>query len=187
MAFVAAALIFRSGPHAGRRVDLETDVMLGRVDADIAIEDAEVSRRHALIRVNGPAFVLEDLGSQNGTLLDGRPVMGPAVLHDGARIRVGQTELAFEVASSVNTGLEAQATRLSATPATRLTATPIETRSAQPRQPAPTVNAPPSFQASRPRGRHAVASRQTGMVVFTFGTIIATSAALVVYFWQHTA
>jgi pSer/pThr/pTyr-binding forkhead associated (FHA) protein len=48
-----------------------------------------VSRRHARIVVGEHAVVLEDLGSKNGTSLDGEPVTQGVTLHDGNRIQVG--------------------------------------------------------------------------------------------------
>jgi hypothetical protein len=67
-------------------------------DVDVVIDDPGVSRRHAEIRVttDGPRLVahLRDLGSTNGTFIDGNRVTG-AVLHDGNRITMGRTRLTF--------------------------------------------------------------------------------------------
>lgn len=73
--------------------------VVGRgADVDIVIDDPGVSRRHAEIRVttDGPRLVahLRDLGSTNGTFVDGNRVTG-AVLHDGNGITMGRTRLVF--------------------------------------------------------------------------------------------
>ena len=68
--------------------------VLGRgTDVDLRVDDAGVSRRHAEIRT-GERTLLIDLGSTNGTTLDGKAV-ARAELHDGARIGLGETVLVF--------------------------------------------------------------------------------------------
>jgi len=62
----------REGPLAGQRVRVETQLVIGRVDADITLDDPLVSRRHAVIRPSGDALEVEDLGSLNGTWVNGR-------------------------------------------------------------------------------------------------------------------
>ena len=72
------------------------DLVLGRrEDADIQIGDDGVSRTHASLRVEGEGAILRDLGSANGTYVDGRRVPD-AEIRDGARIQVGaHTTLKF--------------------------------------------------------------------------------------------
>lgn len=66
-------------------------LVIGRApDADITIRDDTLSRRHACVRRSEVGHVLEDLGSTNGTFLDGEPVQGPTPLPDGARIHLGK-------------------------------------------------------------------------------------------------
>ncbi|WP_344609769.1 FHA domain-containing protein, partial [Sporichthya brevicatena] len=70
--------------------------VLGRgTQVDLRIDDAGVSRRHAEIQL-GDAPMLVDLGSTNGTTLDGAPV-GRVELTDGARIGMGDTVLVFRL------------------------------------------------------------------------------------------
>ncbi|MBA3743941.1 DUF3662 and FHA domain-containing protein [Sporichthya sp.] len=70
--------------------------VLGRgTQVDLRVDDAGVSRRHAEIQL-GDAPMLVDLGSTNGTLLNGDPV-GRAELVDGARIGLGDTVLVFRL------------------------------------------------------------------------------------------
>jgi len=70
--------------------------LIGRsTDSVVAIDSSKVSRRHTRIRVAGAQATLEDLGSKNGTYLEGRRVDGPVVLSDGDQISVGSTVLTF--------------------------------------------------------------------------------------------
>ncbi len=85
-------VIVRGGP-SGARFDLREDAIIGRVDAGILLDDDEVSRYHAIVRVGDGGADITDLGSTNGTFVDGRRLAGRAQLVDGSLIRVGQTEL----------------------------------------------------------------------------------------------
>ena len=80
---------------AGRQIALlEGENILGRErDATAWIDVYSVSRRHARIVVSGDRATLEDLGSKNGTFLDGEAVTRPAVLSDGNRLRIGTVEM----------------------------------------------------------------------------------------------
>jgi DNA-binding winged helix-turn-helix (wHTH) protein len=70
--------------------------LLGRNEgAAINLDAASVSRRHARIMVEGLRATLEDLGSKNGTRLNGERVRGPRELHDGDAVRVGEVQLLF--------------------------------------------------------------------------------------------
>jgi DNA-binding winged helix-turn-helix (wHTH) protein len=68
--------------------------VLGREREAVAwIDVHSVSRRHARIVISGARATLEDLGSKNGTFLQGRAVTEPSVLNDGDRVRIGTVEL----------------------------------------------------------------------------------------------
>ncbi len=85
------------GLRAGAAYDLTHGAVLGRgADADIVLEDSFSSSRHARLIPQGDAVVLEDLGSTNGTYLNDEPLGGPQPLHDGDRIRIGDSEFSFE-------------------------------------------------------------------------------------------
>lgn len=72
--------------------------VLGRSnDAAIYVDDVGVSRHHARITVGDHGAALEDLGSKNGTVLNGRIIDGPTELTDGALIVLGTTGLKFRV------------------------------------------------------------------------------------------
>ena len=85
-----------SGLRSGAEFDLAYGVTLGRGDsADIRIEDPFASSRHARIDRQGDVLVIEDLNSTNGTYLNGEPLSGPAPLHPGDRIRIGDNEFSY--------------------------------------------------------------------------------------------
>ena len=80
----------------GSTYDITGGVVLGRGSGvDIHLEDTFASSRHARIVPEGSVLVLEDLGSTNGTFLNGEPLRGPQPLHPGDRIRIGDTEFSF--------------------------------------------------------------------------------------------
>jgi pSer/pThr/pTyr-binding forkhead associated (FHA) protein len=74
----------------------ERALVIGRAqECDITLDDPSVSRRHAEVRIEGDGFAITDLGSTNGTQLNGQRVQ-TARLAPGDRISIGQTELRFE-------------------------------------------------------------------------------------------
>ncbi len=77
--------------------DLDRDnVTIGRDTAcSVTIDDPMMSREHVRIDLSGPEPILEDLHSRNGTVLNGRSLIGEAKLKDGDRIRLGTQELVF--------------------------------------------------------------------------------------------
>lgn len=82
-----------------REIDLrEGENVLGRDRNAVAwLDSASVSRRHARILVEGGAASIEDLGSRNGTLVNGRPVAGRVPLADGDEIVLGSVHVTFRV------------------------------------------------------------------------------------------
>jgi FHA domain-containing protein len=86
-----------AGLRAGSAYDLSDGALLGRGDsADIRLEDTFASTSHARLIPQGEVMVLEDLGSTNGTYLNGEPLRGPQPLHVGDSIRIGDSEFTFE-------------------------------------------------------------------------------------------
>jgi sigma-B regulation protein RsbU (phosphoserine phosphatase) len=68
--------------------------VVGRTrESDITIVDAAISRRHAEVSLDGERVVLKDLGSLNGTLVNGAPLTGEIVLKPGDQVRFGQVTL----------------------------------------------------------------------------------------------
>jgi pSer/pThr/pTyr-binding forkhead associated (FHA) protein len=86
------------GHEEGMIYDLDGDLVLGRGDAaEIRLEDPFASSRHARIYEQGNSVVVEDLGSTNGTYLNEELLQTPRPLHPGDRVRIGDSEFAFEV------------------------------------------------------------------------------------------
>jgi hypothetical protein len=72
--------------------------VLGRSrQCDVVLDDANVSRRHAEIRPRGGAWVLTDLGSTNGSCLNGRRIDRPEMIEPGDEIEVGTSVIRFEL------------------------------------------------------------------------------------------
>jgi pSer/pThr/pTyr-binding forkhead associated (FHA) protein len=92
----SALLISHRGPGAGSRFLLDQDLTIaGRhPEADIFLDDVTVSRKHVQISRKSSAFKLEDLGSMNGTYVDGDRV-DTIDLADGAEVLIGKFRLTF--------------------------------------------------------------------------------------------
>src|SRR4051794_4634925 len=88
-----------SGPAAGTSKPLEGEVVIGRENADLTIVDGEMSRRHAAVRPASGGVVVEDLGSMNGTFVDGERISAAVTLTKSATIRVGKSEIALELSA----------------------------------------------------------------------------------------
>jgi pSer/pThr/pTyr-binding forkhead associated (FHA) protein len=88
----APVLIIHEGKMAGQRWLLDAEVLtIGRApDCDVSLVERPVSRYHARIRRLGDRFLIEDLGSKNGTFLNGNAVHGSAALQDGDEIDIAQ-------------------------------------------------------------------------------------------------
>ena|GEM_PF-1702354 len=72
-------------------------------ECDVALTaDDQTSRRHAEITISGPDAKLRDLGSSNGTRLNGAPLAGEAVLADGDVIGIGNTDLTIEISRPID-------------------------------------------------------------------------------------
>jgi pSer/pThr/pTyr-binding forkhead associated (FHA) protein len=85
-------LTVRTGPHEGMVFDLDKKTMiLGRDETnDIVLPDAEVSRRHSRLTLSPQGYVLEDLGSTNGTFVNAERLSGPHLLIPGDQIGLSQ-------------------------------------------------------------------------------------------------
>ena len=86
-----------TGPWLNKTYPLTGTVVIGRqAPAQVLVEDDSVSRRHAELEVTEEGVVLRDLGSANGTLLNGAAVAEEILLEPGDVLQVGMIELAFE-------------------------------------------------------------------------------------------
>jgi FHA domain len=84
------------GHTPGMEYDVGEGAVLGRGDqAEIRLEDPFASSRHARLIRQGGIVVIEDLGSTNGTYLNEELLSGPQPLHQGDRVRIGDSEFTY--------------------------------------------------------------------------------------------
>ena len=152
-------VVFTNGPLAGRQVEVTALLVLGREAADLAIDDPEVSRRHAGLRPAGDGLEIEDLGSLNGTWVNGTRIQGTVRLSAGDRVQLGATS--FEVPGQ---------------PARQTVASPRPTARLAERE----AFNPPAQRGTR--RRPTVATRRLTPTLLSFAVVIATAIALVLYF-----
>jgi predicted component of type VI protein secretion system len=107
------SLVVLSGSLEGQRIEILHEVTLGRDGADVEIDDDEVSRQHARVTVDGGGLRIEDLGSRNGTRVNGRRIEGVVSIANEALVKIGQTLMRAEVAveETPSGDLKSQATR----------------------------------------------------------------------------
>ena len=86
-----------SGPAAGETLELEPETVIGREGADLTIGDPELSRRHLLLRPVDEGVEVEDLGSLNGTFVNGSRIEGAVTLESDAKLRAGVTEIELAI------------------------------------------------------------------------------------------
>ncbi len=197
-----------SGPAAGRTVDVDEEVVIGREDSDLDIDDLELSRRHAVVRRFANRLQVEDLGSTNGTFVDGNRIAEPTLLGGGAEIKIGTTVLVVEGVLPVGTSELGDAqprnvTRVSPTLPAESAAAAAPAAAAASSPPAPPAAAPAPAATGTPLGaaptqalapfhpprvnrQRGLASRSWLPVALSFGTVIIVAIALVIYFSQHT-
>ncbi len=141
-------LLMRAGPNPGKVYELvKNELVIGRdINADIVINDSEVSRKHARLTMQSAGAVLEDLGSTNGTFVDGQRLMGPHILRLGEVVMLGENvSLVFEAA------FDADATMVSSAGAgpvpTYPSAGPYESGTPTYQAPPPQAYQTPAYQA----------------------------------------
>ena len=100
-------LTIQEGPDRGRTVEVSGESFtIGRGDAcDLVLQDDKVSRQHAALKsVPHGGVILSDLGSTNGTVVDGRRLEVPVLLHGGEELRVGDTVLSVSATAPSQPG-----------------------------------------------------------------------------------
>ena len=85
-------LVMRAGPNPGKAFTLsKNEIVIGRdVNADVVINTAEVSRRHSRLHLEAGVYIIEDLGSTNGTFINGQRLTTPVPLRSGDMIMLGE-------------------------------------------------------------------------------------------------
>jgi hypothetical protein len=101
-----------AGPSSGSELPIAQGItVIGRApaaapglrgEAYLILLDSDISRRHAELRRTGDVVMLTDLGSTNGTLVNGAPLRVPAALLPGDRVRIGSAELVYELSRAVS-------------------------------------------------------------------------------------
>src|SRR3954451_20193495 len=102
MPFNGPKLVVSAGPRAGEEFSLEdSEYVAGRAtDNPICIQDSSVSRKHIMLRRVGSGWTVSDLGSGNGTLVNGESITDETVLANGDVVTMGDTEVTFSDAAN---------------------------------------------------------------------------------------
>jgi len=157
-------LVMRSGPTPGKVYELlQDDLTIGRdISNAVVVNDPEVSRRHTRLRLQAGGYVVEDLGSTNGTFVNGQRLMGPHVLRPGEIIMLGEHigfayESPFDSGATVATGSGQDTFRNPQTPQTVVAPTPVDYQPAYEQQPQyqrPQYQPPyaPAYSGNVPQG-----------------------------------
>ena len=116
-----ASFLIKEGPLGGGRLEVEAQVVLGRGTADVVIDDPEISRRHALVRVVGGRVQIDDLDSMNGTWVNGQRITETVQLRPGDVVRLGRSlfELQAEPASEIAEHVQAPSRAIPSPPSGR--------------------------------------------------------------------
>lgn len=154
-------LVGRDGPLRGRRFGVGSELYVGREGQQLTVEDSEMSRRHAVLRVTAGTMTVEDLDSRNGTFVNERRIAAVTTLAPGDVVRFGTTSFTVEAAPAP-------------APAAAAPAVPVP-------EPAQPFGAYAAGDVAGRRSRRA-ASRQLIPELLTIVVVVATAVALVAYF-----
>jgi predicted component of type VI protein secretion system len=91
-------------PMEGREHSLQAGATIGREGCEVNLMDPEVSRRHATIRDQGGSLAIEDLGSTNGTYVNGARISVVTLLKDGDEVRLGNTVWSIRATAPAGAG-----------------------------------------------------------------------------------
>ncbi len=175
--------IMRSGPTPGATFTLQGDqLIVGRDTASgIAINDAEVSRKHARLTYQGGKYVIEDLGSTNGTFVNGQRLVSPVVLKSGDVISLGeQIVLLYEVVATdagetvISARRSAPISRPAPAPAPRPAPAPVQ---AQPQYYTPQPPPEPELPAGPER------TRNNMLIYIVIGVLVVVCACAAVLWY----
>ena len=86
-------------PMPGKERPARPGTTIGREGCDVVLADPEVSRRHAVVRQLDTGLAIEDLGSSNGTFVNGERVAGAVALSEGDSVRLGNTVWRLQTAA----------------------------------------------------------------------------------------
>jgi pSer/pThr/pTyr-binding forkhead associated (FHA) protein len=167
-----AWLLLKSGPRTGERIEVVGELVIGREQADVMIDDESISRRHVAIRPRDGGLEIEDLGSKNGTWLDDSRLEGATVVTTpGTRVQVGDTVIELELDRET---------------ATRVRATHVREAPEDPESDEEPAGVPVrpfgTSSASAARRRRSAATRLPIATMLTFASVAGTAGGLIAYF-----
>ena len=145
-------------PSQGAEHPVEAGTTIGREGCDITVSDPDVSRRHAALQDSHGSLSIEDLGSTNGTFVNGERISGPRALADGDEVQIGSTVWRLRAPAAATRLRDVPSDAMPASQATRLrpAAEPAPEPAAAAAAPAiaepPTEAAPPPVSAPGRRG-----------------------------------
>ena len=95
-------LVVVEGPAAGAKVSIEKrPITIGRASiCDLTLEDDFISSRHLRVSMQSNGYVVEDLGSTNGTWVEGERLSEPVLIKPGVRIKMGRSTLTIRKVES---------------------------------------------------------------------------------------
>lgn len=100
-------LIGQTGPLDGERYPITGEILIGReATCTIVVMDRQVSRYHVRITMKGDGALLEDLGSKNGTFLNGEMISEPVLLQDGDVVQVALAQQFIYLSSDATMPLQ---------------------------------------------------------------------------------
>jgi pSer/pThr/pTyr-binding forkhead associated (FHA) protein len=154
-----ASLLLRSGELKGHRLAIKVPVVnIGRGDYnDVVIADPSVSTLHAKLQRREAIWILTDLGSTNGTFVDGERLTGEAPLSPGTTIKFGDVTALFEPLDHAVPARRADSTRSipRLDPAAKPAASPPPSQPAT-HEPLPAASGTPEVARPRPRPRRPI-------------------------------
>ena len=147
-------LVVRRGPQPNQIYELNKDIVtVGRdITNDIVINDPEASRHHMRLTRGAGSYTLEDLGSTNGTFVNGQRLTGAKPLSNGDMIGLGETvTLSFEISRSTAAGVGPGASPTMPGAAAQVPAPqPLVSPSYSVPAPQPSYSPTPSYEAPQP-------------------------------------
>ncbi len=179
-------LVMRNGPNPGATYLLDSELMtIGRDPSNtIAVNDPEISRKHAKMMLQGGKVVIEDNGSTNGTAIDGKRISGPHVLKSGEMIAFGE-DIVF-MFEALNFDPDATVVSSSAHPAAAPRQQPVMPPPSPPKQAyAGQVPASPAPVAPPPRSKSG--GRKAIPVVLGIGALATLCACGSALWWIDAA
>jgi pSer/pThr/pTyr-binding forkhead associated (FHA) protein len=185
-----ATLVITSAKDEGRRIEVARELVIGRENVDLVLDDAELSRRHVAVRPTDGGLEVEDLGSRNGTRVDGTRIDGPTRVRHGAVLSVGMTTFAVEAPAVAGAGETRAHAPAQGTVVNQAAPRPAREPQSR-RRPAPAMAASPSTETAQPFGRYQASTSQrrrkaaTRLWVpqaLTYAAVVGTATGLVLYF-----